>query len=148
CYSLIAADGLNAFGQRLHSLAAGVLAAVVFLSAPWILSLGEAGLNEGPVAMYAILAIFAVWLTANKNSKGESMSWEKPNTHGSVLSTQYLVLSTQGTQPSVLRFVALAGFLSGSAVSCKYPPALLVDIPLGVWTVLGDWLTGFVNHQI
>src|SRR5262249_42134197 len=109
CYPLIAAAGLIAFGHRLHSFAAGVIAAVVFLSAPWIIFLGEAGLNEGPVAMYAILAIFAMWLAADKNSKGESMSWE-PNTRGSVFRTDYFLLSPWGIQPTVARFIALAGF--------------------------------------
>jgi hypothetical protein len=123
CYSLIAAAGLIAFGQRLHSLAAGVLAAVIFLSAPWILSLGEAGLNEGPVAMYAILALFALWFaTSSTPSAGSKPAPGEPPTILPLVETW--------------RFIALAGFLAGSAVSCKYPPALFLVIPLAVWLAI------------
>jgi hypothetical protein len=121
CYPIIAAAGLIAFGQRLHSLAAGVIAAVVFLSAPWIIFLGEAGLNEGPVAMYAILAIFAVWLMERCRGKGETA-----NSRG---------------------FLLLSGFLAGSAVSCKYPPALFLVVPLAVWINLGDWLSNLFGPK-
>lgn len=128
CYAIIAAAGLVAFGQRLHSLAAGVVAAVVFLSAPWIVSLGELGLNEGPVAMYAVLAIFAVWLAGDLRKEEESEA-------GSAGA------STSRWQ-SALRLLALAGFLAGSAVACKYPPLLFVVVPLAAWVLAGGWVTG------
>jgi hypothetical protein len=121
CYSLIAAAGLIAFGQRVHSLAAGVLAAIVFLSAPWILSLGEAGLNEGPVAMYAILAIFALSLSTplagSKPAPGESPA-------------------TFLSPDPEWRLTSLSGFLAGSAVACKYPPALFLVVPLAAWIAI------------
>ena len=124
CYSLIAAAGLIAFGNRLHSLAAGVIAAIVFVSTPWIISLGAFGLNEGPVAMYAILAIFAMWL-ANPSiptAGSKPAPGELPATHLSILTRNH--------------FIALAGFLAGSAVACKYPPALFLVVPLTTWLAI------------
>jgi len=103
-YSLIAAAGLIAFGRRLHSLPAGLIAAVLFLSTPWIVSLAVAGYNEGPVALYALLAIYSLWLAEH------DVIW-----------------------PLNWRFIALAGFCAGSAMACKYPPMLFLVIPLTIW---------------
>lgn len=102
-YSLIAAAGLVAIGRRIHSLAVGIIAAVIWLMAPWTSSLATAGYNEGPVALYALLSIFALWLAARDENRAHR--W---------------------------RFVALAGFLAGSAVACKYPPLLFVVVPLAL----------------
>jgi hypothetical protein len=104
CYSLIAAAGLVAFGQRLHSLAAGVIAAVIYLSTPWIVSVAITGYNEGAVALYSLLAIYALWLAA----RDENVA------HAS-------------------RLFLLSGFCAGSAVACKYPPLLFVVVPLACW---------------
>jgi len=104
CYSLVAAAGLVAFGRRIHSLASGVIAAVVYVSTPWIAWLASVGYNEGPVAMYALFAIFALWLAARKEN-----------------------------QALATRFCILSGFCAGSAVACKYPPALFLMVPLAAW---------------
>jgi hypothetical protein len=111
CYSLIAAAGLVAFGRRVHSLAAGVIAAVVYLSTPWIVSVSLSGYNEGPVALYALLAIYSLRLAGRDENRTHQAS-----------------------------FVLLAGFLAGSAVACKYPPLLFVVVPLAVWVAGFDWL--------
>ena len=95
-------------------IAAGVIAAVIWLSAPWIPSLATTGYNEGPVALYALLAIYALWLALR----------DEKQSHQS-------------------RFVLLAGFLAGSAVACKYPPLLFVVFPLFLWIAAG-WCCEFV----
>jgi hypothetical protein len=116
CYSLITAAALLALGRRIHSPAAGVVAAVLYLSTPWIVELAKTGYNEGPVALYALLAIYALWHA--EHSARPALSW---------------------------RFIALAGFCAGSAVACKYPPALFLVIPLLLWIaahwslVIGHW---------
>lgn len=127
CYPLIAAAGLIAFGQRLHSLSAGVLAAVVLLSAPWIIWLGEAGLNEGPVAMYAILAIFALWLAEQRNTE-ETREFDPQ-----VPSSWFAVLNIAQSLSPFHKLLLLSGFLAGSAVACKYPPLLFLVVPLAIW---------------
>jgi len=106
CYALVSAAALVAFGRRLHSVAVGVIAAVIYLSVPWTATLAMAGYNEGPVGLYALLAIFGLWL-ANQNRPRSDM----------------------------VRLVALAGFCAGSAVACKYPPLLFVVMPLTGWLI-------------
>jgi hypothetical protein len=105
CYPLVTAAALVALGRRVHSLAAGCVAAAVFLSVPWTVVLAVTGYNEAGVMLYALLAIFALWLGSRSEYAGES--W---------------------------RLCGLAGFLAGSAVACKYPPALFLVVPLLVWT--------------
>lgn len=147
CYALVAAAGLVAFGQRLHSLAAGVVAAIVFLSAPWIVSLGSLGLNEGPVAMYAVLSIFAVWLAVDWRKREKVGPSFEVQGDPVVLSTQYLVLGAEKSSLSAMRLIGLAGFLAGSAVSCKYPPALFVVVPLAAWVLFGDLVTDVIQRR-
>jgi len=103
CYSLVSAAALVAFGRRLHSVAVGCIAAVIYLCVPWTAKLAMTGYNEGPVGLYALLAVFGLWL-ANQN---------RPPT-------------------AARKLTALAGFCAGSAVACKYPPLLFVVVPLAV----------------
>jgi hypothetical protein len=128
CYSLVAAAGLVALGRRVHSLAAGVIAAVIYVSTPWIAWLASVGYNEGPVAMYALLAIFALWLAARPEK---------------------LAFAT--------RLYVVAGFCAGSAVACKYPPLLFLVIPLAAWVGGVGYLPrrevqrpadGPINHRV
>jgi hypothetical protein len=111
CYSLVTIAGLIAFGRRVHSTAAGVLAALAYGSTPWILHVSLVGYNEGPTALYFLTALFAVWL-----------AWRAGDSAASV------------------RLVGLAGFLAGAAVACKYPPALFLVVPLGGWIVIQPFL--------
>jgi 4-amino-4-deoxy-L-arabinose transferase-like glycosyltransferase len=115
CYSLIAAAALVAFGRRLHSLAAGVIAAVLYLSIPWTSSIAVTGYNEGPVALYAVLAIYALWL-AYQNIPVSGRR-EPPG----------------DAAPPINRLLTLSGFCAGSAVACKYPPLLFLVVPLLVF---------------
>jgi hypothetical protein len=114
CYSLVAAAALVAFGRRLHSLAAGVVAAVIYLCVPWTVALATAGYNEGPVSLYAVLAIFGLWLSNYQQVRGDA-----------------------------IRLTVLAGFCAGSAVACKYPPLLFVVVPFFVF-ILGRSIFEFV----
>lgn len=107
CYSLVTIAGLIALGSRVHSLGAGMLAAVVYASAPWTSQVSLAGYNEGPTGLYFLTALFALWL-----------AWSAEN----------------GSQ--TWRFTALAGFLAGAGVACKYPPALFLVVPLAIWIAL------------
>lgn len=103
CYALLAAAAVIAFGRRVHSLAAGVLAGLLFLSTPWIAILAVAGYSEGPVALYTILT----WML--------------------------LVQAAEELPPPVRdRLHLVAGFCAGAAVACKYPPALFLVVPAAV----------------
>lgn len=55
----ITALAILAAGRRLHSSAAGVVGAVLYLGTPWVTDVATAGLAESPLAMYSFLAIYA-----------------------------------------------------------------------------------------
>lgn len=107
CYAILAAAAVLAWGRRIHSLAAGVLAGLLLLSTPWIAVLAIAGYNEGPVALYAILT----WMLLGQAAEAVP--------HG-----------------VRLRLQGLAGFCAGSAVACKYPPALFLVVPAAAWVLI------------
>jgi len=88
--SLVAALGLLAAGRRFFSPGAGVMAAVLYLSIPWIASVSTSGLVEGGLACYQFLAVYAMLLAV-----------EAPDRRAS------------------LRLLALAGYLAGAAAACK-----------------------------
>lgn len=108
---------LLAAGRRWFSGAAGALAAVIYLSTPWIVHVSIAGLVEGAAAFYAFAALYA-W-----------MLWRDPPTDGQ---------AARPADPLLL----LTGFLAGSAVAIKYPAALFVVTPLGglvIWYGRPRW---------
>ena len=109
CYPLITAAGVVALGRRIHSTAAGVLAAVIYLSLPWTGHIALVGYNEGPTALYFVTALHLVWL-----ARGSLVGIDRS------------------------RMIALAGFLAGSAVACKYPPALFLVVPMAGWLAIGE----------
>lgn len=111
CYSLLATAAVILLGRRVHSPAAGVLAGLLFLTTPWIATLAVAGYNEGPVAMYAALT----WLVLFRASE-------------------------ELARPVRGRLHLLAGVLAGSAVACKYPPALFLVVPAMGWVLVQAWL--------
>ena len=61
-HAVLAALGVFAAGKRVAGQAAGVLASLVFLSHPWVIHVSVTGLNDGVLASYVFLAIYAKWL--------------------------------------------------------------------------------------
>jgi hypothetical protein len=113
-FTPLCAAGIFAAGRRLHSVAAGVVAALVYISIPGIVAISPAGLVEGVSACYAFLAIYTLLLPDDANAE---------------------------SRMSVRRIV-LSGYLAGAAVATKYPAALFVLIPLAAWVFLwkkGSW---------
>lgn len=53
-------------GRRMGSTTAGVVAALVYLSTPWIYIVSVSGRNEGVLAFYLALAVYAIWLWRNE----------------------------------------------------------------------------------
>jgi 4-amino-4-deoxy-L-arabinose transferase-like glycosyltransferase len=105
---------LIAAGRRFFTPTVGYLAALIYISTPWIAHVSTTGLVEGVSAFYLILALYAVMLWRQ----------EKLGDAATPLSRE----------PSAsLGRLALAGFLAGAAVSCKYPAALFLALPLTVW---------------
>ncbi|MBN1851839.1 MAG: glycosyltransferase family 39 protein [Pirellulales bacterium] len=65
----LTAVALLAAGRRFAGTSAGMVAALVYLSIPWVLRVANLGLNEGALGFYSWLAIysFAVWRQTSAN---------------------------------------------------------------------------------
>ncbi len=95
-FTPLCALALLAAGRRFFSTGAGVVAALAYISIPWVIGISTSGLIEGATACYLFLAVYALLLKTNRGA-------------------------------------ALSGFFAGAAVATKYPAALFVLLPLGVW---------------
>lgn len=117
---------LVAAGRRFFTPTIGYLAALIYISTPWIAHVSTTGLVEGVSAFYLILALYAVMLWRQ----------EKLGDAATPLSREH---------PTGLGRIALAGFLAGAAVSCKYPAALFVALPLTVWIGVSSGRRGWIT---
>jgi hypothetical protein len=113
CFAPLTAWALLAAGRRFASATAGVVAALIFLSAPWVMHVSISGLIEGALAFYAFLTLYAMmlWWTGSGLESGDRQAGR-----GRLL---------------------LAGFLAGAAVACKYPALLFVLAPALAWCLVG-----------
>jgi hypothetical protein len=110
CFAPLGALALLAAGIRFASATAGMVAALVYISIPWIALVSMQGLIDGAVAFYLFAALNAVIL------------WQRRRTAGD----------------PAYAWLGIAGFLSGSAVACKYPSVVFSVVPLAAWIV---WLS-------
>ncbi|HUY32936.1 MAG TPA: hypothetical protein VMV69_09155 [Pirellulales bacterium] len=127
-------------GVRFGSRTAGVVAALVYISIPWISQVSTAGLVEGVSAFYLWTAVYAVLLwrqaagarsqAAGGRRQGELARVAADGGAGAGGA------SAGGAGAGGAGRVVLAGFLAGAAVSCKYPAALFVALPLTAWVCL------------
>jgi hypothetical protein len=101
-FAPLAALMLIAAGRRLASPTAGIVAALVYISIPWIALVSVQGLVEGAFAFYLLAALYAVILWRESGPAGQRLD----------------------------PFAGLAGFLAGSAVACKYPAVVYCVLPL------------------
>ena len=74
-FAPLCALGLLAAGRRFYSTAAGVVAALLYLSIPWILSVSSQGLIDGALACYLLLALYAVLLWIGGAGQQVSCAW-------------------------------------------------------------------------
>lgn len=110
-FAPLTALALIAAGRRFASPGAGIVAAILYLSIPWISIVSTSGLIEGVVAFYLVLSVYAVLL------------WR-----------EQLPAEVDGANSNGGLFpVLLAGFCSGAAVACKYPAVLFVALPLAIY---------------
>jgi hypothetical protein len=115
CFAPLTALSLLAAGRRFASRTAGVVAALVFLSTPWIVHVSISGLVEGAFAFYAFATLHAMMLWSTDSGLEDGASSHR---------------SRRGR-------LLLAGFLAGSAVACKYPALLFVLAPAVAWCAVG-----------
>ncbi len=163
-YAVLTALGLLAAGRRFECRTAGAVAALVYISVPWVIQVSTLGLVDAALGCYLFLAFYAVCLAA-----GPLVQWERARVreHDERSSRSTEVLARQPTKlftrqrtkqarksleqaaisphPSPLpeggtkqsSFLILAGYLAGGAVSCKYPGVLFVVLPLALWILIG-----------
>lgn len=109
-FAPLTALALWAAGCRFFSSPVGVIAALVYISTPWIVDVSSAGLVEGASACYLLLTVYAILLLRSRTGTSRGApAW---------------------------RLAALAGYAAGSAVATKYPAALFVLLPAAVWAQL------------
>jgi hypothetical protein len=101
----LTALALLAVGTRLGSRTAGMVAALLYVSFPWLLQVSILGLIDGAVAYFVALTLLAICIDRTP----EIPPWQ-----------QFLL-------------DGLAGFLAGSAAACKYPALLFVVAPVLAW---------------
>ncbi len=94
-----------AAGRRFFTPSAGRIAALVYLATPWIALVSIQSLIDGAFAFYLLMALYA------------TLAWQQAR-HDDPLRTRWL---------------ALAGFLAGAAVACKYPAVVYCVLPLAAW---------------
>ncbi|MBM4092043.1 MAG: hypothetical protein FJ276_21815 [Planctomycetes bacterium] len=110
-FPLMTAALLLSAGWRLGDRAAGAMAALMYLSTPWIIRVTNAGLIDGVSAFYAFGAVYCVcFLNRSASAHKVPVSGEQPRVPGAV--------------------ILLAGYLAGAAVACKYPALLFLVVPL------------------
>jgi hypothetical protein len=123
-----------------------VVAALLYLSIPWILSISSLGLIDGALACYLFLAFYAVLLWNRGAGRtdipvrhGPTGKNACPPTLPSPLSPLAFPTGKNAGPPVT---AALAGYLAGAAAATKYPGLLFVLLPLAGWVfflVIGHW---------
>jgi hypothetical protein len=109
---------LYAVGRRLATPAAGIVAALVYVSIPWVAIVSSQALVEGAFAFYLFAALYGVLIWRQ--------ALAAPN--------EYM-----DQRRAALGMLSVAGFLAGSAVSTKYPAVLYCAAPLTVLVVGIGW---------
>jgi len=132
-FAPLTALALLAAGRRLFSPAAGVFAAVVYISTPWIAFVSTNGLVEGAAAFYLLTAAYAALVSTkgagslfSPHPRSSNPPHDEPG-------------QPRRWAPASISTAALAGYLAGAAVSCKYPAALFVVVPLLAWLALDQF---------
>jgi len=110
----LTALGLYAAGRRWFSPAAGLVAAVVYLTTPWIDRVSIIALAEGGMTFFLFATLFAAMMAVERMQAG---------------------LSSR-------RWVFVTGLLAGSGMACKYTGLMQVVIPAAIGLVLAAWFVG------
>lgn len=106
---------LFAAGRRIGSTTIGIVAALVYVSTPWVYLVSVSGRNEGVMAFYLVLAMYAVWLW-----------WSEETAHASDAPSDEAAASFAPRG----HWLELAGFLAGTTAAVKYTGVLFVVLPL------------------
>jgi hypothetical protein len=109
---------LYAAGRRFATPAAGIVAALVYISIPWVAIVSTQALVEGAFAFYLLASLYGVLI------------WRQAIAAPDVETNQ---------SRAALGMLGIAGFLAGSAVSTKYPAVLYCAVPLTLLVIGIGW---------
>lgn len=130
-FSLFSALAVFTTARRWFGSHAGWLAVTILLTTPWTYRISIIAYTEGALSFYLIASLLSLILTIEALSK-----WclqKSPEDAGPPA-------PVADTPPSVWALTCLTGFLSGSAMACKYPGVLSVVIPLGAILLGYSWV--------
>jgi 4-amino-4-deoxy-L-arabinose transferase-like glycosyltransferase len=145
-FTPLCAMGLFAAGRRTVSTTAGIVAALAYISVPWIVSIASGGFVEGPLCCYLFLAVYALFLW--KESGRTSLVALSGYLTGAAIATKY---------PAVLFvFVPLAAWLTFFSLTTKKARflrlsgvfLLAVSLGCGLWFVKNWALTGNPTYPL
>ena len=114
CFAPLTAAALFACGRRFWNRTAGVVAAISYVTVPWVAHVSMSGLIDGAVGCYLLLALYALLLHQRSMQAVDDEEWRR----------------SRSWDLHRLRHLILAGFLAGAAAACKYPAVLFVVVPL------------------
>ena len=115
--AMLTALALYSFAARYFSAWAGFVAAIVYLTMPWIFHVSVAGLVEGALAFYLWMSVYVLalaWLPETLPGHDEGGDAQE---------------RIRGER----QLLGIAGFLVGASVACKYTSLVLVAVPLSSW---------------
>lgn len=127
-FAPLTALAIFAFGKRFATVNAGAIAALIYISTPWVIKNSFDGMNEGAVSFFMMTAFYATVLWATHFRRALRTSDASRNEFETGL-------------------LALAGFLAGSAVACKYPALLYSVIPLASTIMFWPVLSSMLEHR-
>lgn len=108
CFAPLTSLTVYCLAARIGGHVCGLLAAVIQLTTPWTLRISIIAYAEGALTFFLTAAVLSVFLS------GPCVAGSK----------------------STRRMAAIAGFLSGSAMACKYTGLVSVVFPLGVLLIV------------
>jgi hypothetical protein len=125
-FTPLTALALLAAGRRLFTPSAGVVAALVYLSVPWVVSIATGGFVEGASACYLFLAVYALLLRDPLGTRSFALAGYLA---GAAVATKYpaalfVLLPLAGwvllsnLRPWPRAFVPLGVFLLAAALAC------------------------------
>lgn len=118
-FSIFAAALVFSSARRIAGHRAGWLAAVVYLTTPWICRLSIIAYVEGGLAAYLVAAFWSMIPDLTSPETTNPVPTLSPNR------------------------LLLCGLFAGSAAACKYTGVISAVLPLGVMTALLTWRTSW-----
>ena len=144
CFGPLTGLALFCAGRRWFGTTAGVLAAVFYLSTPWIFRISTIAYAEGGLCFYLFAALLALMTAVDWRSAGQTLATAAGSApqiipsplRGEGVSSAFARWGdTCHPSGAHLRMFALAGLLAGSGMACKYPGLVSIVIPLGLAVV-------------